>query len=119
MDTRIQTQGFSLTPAIAAWAHEQIDRSLERFRDDITAVDVFLTDINGPKGGPDKQVLVRVLIKHRAPVMIETTDVDLYAAIDLSARRARRAVQRTLGRQRLRMRRRMRSSRQLRMAQAL
>ena len=118
MNTRIQTQGFPVTRAIDSWTRDQIDKNLGRYDADVVAVDVFLTDINGPRGGQDKQVMVRILIKHRAPVLIETTGDDLYAAIDLSARRARRAVSRTLGRRRLALRRGLRSSRQLRMVQA-
>ncbi len=116
MDTRVQAVGFSLTPAIAAWAHEQVGRALDRFDEKITSVDVYLKDVNGPKGGHDKQALIRVQLRHRAPVMIETTHNDMYAAIDLSARRVKRAVRRTLGRKQQYFRG---GSRRLRMIQAL
>ena len=116
MNTRVQAQGFSLTPAIAARAHRQIGRALKRFAENVLSVDVYLKDINGPRGGDDKQALVRVQLKHRAPVMIETTHDDLYAAIDLSARRVRRTVRRALGRKQHYFRG---DSRRLRMIQAL
>lgn len=98
MNVRIQSQGFSLTPAIAAWAHEQVGKALDRFAEGIVSADVYLKDINGPKGGDDKQAIVRINLRHRAPVMVETTTGDLYAAITLTARRAQRAVRRALGR---------------------
>ena len=38
---------------------DTMTRTLERLADDVLSVDVFLKDINGPKGGVDKQVIVR------------------------------------------------------------
>ena len=96
MNVRIQTQGFTLTPAIAAWTHDRLSRSLQRFSEEITSVDVYLKDINGPKGGEDKQALVRVQLRSGSPVFVETPHADMYAAIDLSARRTQRTVRRLL-----------------------
>ena len=98
MNIRIQSQGFSLTPAIAAWAHEQLGKALDRFAEHVVSADIYLKDINGPKGGDDKQALVRIQLRYQAPVMAETTTGDLYAAISLTARRAQRAVRRALSR---------------------
>ena len=95
MNVRIQTQGFTLTPAIAARVHEQIKGTLERYVDDVIAVDVYLRDLNGPKGGEDKQAGIRLQLRHVAPVTIISVDNDLYRAISRSARRSRRAVRRS------------------------
>lgn len=94
MNIRIQTQGFTLTPAIAAWTHDRLSRSLQRFSEEIMSIDVYLKDINGPKGGEDKQALVRVQLRSGSPVFVETPHTDMYAAIDLSSRRAQRTVRR-------------------------
>lgn len=94
MNIRIQTQGFTLTPAIAAWTHDRLSRSLQRYSEDITSIDVYLKDINGPKGGQDKQALVRVQLRSGSPVFVETPHADMYAAIDLSSRRVQRTVRR-------------------------
>ena len=96
MNIRIQTQGFTLTPAIAAWTHDRLSRSLQRFSEDITSIDVYLKDINGPKGGEDKQALVRVQLRSGPPVFVETPHTDMYAAIDRSSRRVQRTVRRLL-----------------------
>ena len=96
MNIRIQTQSFTLTPAIAARVHEKLSHAHERFAEDIVAVDVYLKDINGPKGGDDKQALVRVQLRGAATVLSETVHGDMYAAIDLSAKRSKRAVRRLL-----------------------
>ena len=105
MNVRIQTQGFTVTPPIGARVHERLGQALDRYADEIIDVDVFLKDVNGPKGGDDKQVTVRLHLRHLAPVTISTTHRDLYKAIDVSARRVRRTVRRTVQRKKLLQRR--------------
>jgi ribosome-associated translation inhibitor RaiA len=100
MNLNIEVQGFSLTRAIAARVRRRANTSLGRYYGEITAIGVFLKDLNGPKGGEDKSALVRVRLRHRPEVVIESVGDDLYAAIDQSMSRARRAVKRSLGRNR-------------------
>lgn len=98
MNVHIQTQGFSLTPAISARVRDRLHKTMERYVDDIMSIDVFLKDLNGPKGGEDKTAVIRVRIRHLAPIAVTTTRSDLYKAIDESARRARRSVRRIVRR---------------------
>ena len=111
MQIRVETQGFTITPPIGARTHQQVGHALQRYAEHVMGVDVYLKDTNGPKGGEDKQVYVRVSLKHRAPVVITTTHGDLYRGIDLAAKRVRRAVRRSLGRSRLLVRHARRRSR--------
>ena len=104
MDIRIQSQGFTLTPTIGARVHEQIGNALDRYADKIISIDAYLTDTNGTQGAEDKTASVRVQLRHRAPVMIETTTHNLDKAIDATARRSRRAVRRAIGRRQRRLR---------------
>jgi ribosomal subunit interface protein len=106
MNVRIQTQGFSLTPAIGAWVHEQMRNTIRRYSEELVGVDVFLRDLNGPKGGHDKQAIVRLHLRHNAPVAVTSTYDDLYKAIDEAARRAGRTVRRSVSRKRRLERRR-------------
>lgn len=98
MNVRIQTQGFSLTPAIGAWVHEQMRNTIRRYSDELIGVDVYLRDLNGPKGGHDKQAIVRLHVRHNAPIAVTSTYDDLYKAIDDAARRAGRTVRKTVKR---------------------
>ena len=70
--------------------------SLERLADDVVSVDVFLQDLNGPKGGIDKQAVIRIHLRGRREVAIETVHENLGAAIRVGAKRAKRAVRRSL-----------------------
>ena len=101
MKVRIQSQGFKLTPAISARVHKRLSGLLSRYDDDVISVDAYLKDLNGPKGGYDKQAVIRVQLRHLAPVSISTTHTDLYKAIDVSVRRLLRSVRRTVSRKKL------------------
>ena len=58
MQIYLQTQGFTLTPAIDAHVRKQLGRHLAGSEDSIISVDVFQSDINGPKGGIEKKAMV-------------------------------------------------------------
>lgn len=96
MNIRINSQGFSLTTAIANNVHERLSRAFQRFADDIVAVDVYLKDINGPRGGADKQASVRVKLRNQITVFVDSVRDNLYAAIGDASRRAKRAVKRSI-----------------------
>ncbi len=96
MHAKIETQGFEITAAIEAGVRRQLDRALNRFGADVLAVDVFLSDVNGPRGGNDKKALIRASLKGLPPISISTEHRDLYVAISRSAKRMQRAVRRDL-----------------------
>ena len=96
MNISCRAQGFELSSAINTIVREEIQSALERFAEEIVSVDVFMKDTNGPKGGIDKQVLMRVRIRGRQQITLQTTREDLYAAVRISSKRAKRAVRRSL-----------------------
>lgn len=96
IDLTVQVQGFPMTLAISAWTESTVEVALERYAAEIVSVDTYLRDLNGPKSGEDKSALIRVKLKGRPPVIVETTSDDLYTAIDRSARRIREAVKRSI-----------------------
>ena len=96
MDITTRTQGFELTDAINQFVTEQVESMLHRIDEDIVAVDVFVKDANGPKGGVDKQALIRVSLRNRQVIALETTHENVYAAIKNGLKRTKRAVRRHL-----------------------
>ncbi len=96
MNITARAQGFDLSQAIDAFVREELRLALQRFSADILSVDVFLKDTNGPKGGVDKQVLVRIRLRNGQLLAMSTTREDLYAAIKVSVKRSKRVVRRTL-----------------------
>ena len=100
MNIQLQVQGFVLTDAINAHVHRQIALNLVNFDSHILWVDVFLSDINGPKGGPDKRALICIRLDSRRVITIERIHEDLYNAVSSVSRQAKRAVRRTLNKNR-------------------
>jgi putative sigma-54 modulation protein len=88
----------NLPVAVTQAARRRIDFAIGRFHARLRSVTVRLTDVNGPKGGIDKNCLVTVRFaarKHK-PIVIEDTDADGSAAMDRAIDRAARAVARAV-----------------------
>ena len=96
MNISSRAQGFELSSAIDTFVRDEIRSSLERFTEDVISVDVFMKDTNGPKGGVDKQVVLRIQLRGRQQITLQTTREDLYAAVRISIKRAKRAVRRSV-----------------------
>jgi len=93
----IMAQEYQDGASIDAFVRHEIGTALGRFSDEIVSVDVFMKDTNGPKGGLDKQVLLRIRMRGGQQFALHTTKDNLYAATRTSAKRAKRAVRRCLG----------------------
>ncbi len=100
MRIQLESQGFDVTPPIRGHVDDQLAFHLSNFSAHVSAVNVYLSDINGPRGGPDKRVVIDVNLARLGGVTVEQTREDLYAAVTQASRQAGRAVRRTLGRAR-------------------
>lgn len=100
MQIDIQARNFSLTPALRNHVERRLGFALSTRDEHIQRISVRLLDINGPRGGEDKCCRIKVVLPHLADVVIEDTEVDMYAAIDRAVDRAGRTVGRRLARQR-------------------
>lgn len=96
MDINVSTQGIRIDAGTESFVREQIRSALRRFEDQVVSVDAYLKDINGPKGGIDKQALVRVRLRNRQVIATEIARTQLRAAVVVSVRKAKRAVRRSL-----------------------
>lgn len=96
MDINVSTHGIRIDTGTESFVREQIQSALQRFEDQVVSVDAFLKDINGPKGGIDKQVLIRVRLRNRQVIATEITRANLRAAVIVATRKAKRAVRRSL-----------------------
>ncbi len=96
MNITSRAQGFELSSAIDTFVRDEIRAAFGRFAEEIISVDVFMKDTNGPKGGVDKQVVMRVQLRGRQQITLQTTREDLYAAVRISIKRAKRALRRSV-----------------------
>lgn len=98
MQISITARNVPLTPAAEQYLREHIRLSLRRFAGRIRAAEICLTDVNGPKGGPDKHVAVRVQLRTGDTVVAEACRINMGAAVAVAIRRAKRIVRRRSGR---------------------
>ena len=96
MNITTRAQGFELSAPIDQFVRSELELALSPFSESVVSVDVYLKDINGPKGGIDKQAIIRVQLRNRQIVAMETTHADLYAAMKTGIKRSKRAVRRSL-----------------------
>lgn len=104
----IQARHFDLTEAIRQHVEKRLaflDRSHLR---QVRQVQVRLSDVNGPRGGDDKQCQINVRLPGQPSLVIEETRSDLYGAIDRATQRVSHTINRKLGR--LKRRKRFRAN---------
>lgn len=92
MRLEIRSAPFSLTPALEARVRRRMRFALCRFQTGIRQVTVRLCDLNGPRGGVDKQCRIEAALRRGQTVQVEDVDADLYAAIDRAAGRLGRLI---------------------------
>jgi ribosome-associated translation inhibitor RaiA len=99
---RIDVRFRSLDPSTVLRDHvvRRIHFHLSRFGHAVASISLRISDVNGPKGGPDKQCRVTVRGGGLPEVTIEELSADAYTAVDLAVERAGRAVGRELERMR-------------------
>lgn len=85
------------TPAVIDLVHKRLDFALGRFAGRVRSLTVRLKDLNGPRGGVDKQCQIAIrLDRPRRTIVIEELDAEPEAAIGRAAQRASRAVARAV-----------------------
>jgi ribosomal subunit interface protein len=78
-----------------------VEGGLDRFRDQITTVEVHLADENGPKsGGDDIRCTVEVRVEGRSPVAVKHHASDLEVAVEAAVEKMARMLDSQLGKQR-------------------
>ncbi len=87
--------------SLAAWAERELKDKLARFRDQVTRIEVHLSDVNASRvGGNDKRCKLEARLAGRQPVAV-SHDADKVAdALHGAAAKLARALDTALGRSR-------------------
>jgi putative sigma-54 modulation protein len=85
MRVEIHSRGFELTPPIKDHALKRLHAAVARFEGQVAGVYMTLQDVNGPRGGLDKQCSIRVAGVPGGAAPFEARTSDLYEAIDVAA----------------------------------
>jgi hypothetical protein len=70
--------------------------ALDRFSSHVRAVDLVLSDVNGPKGGDDLHCLMKILVQGVGDLVIEGKGIVLEAVVAETTDRATLAVSKRL-----------------------
>lgn len=85
--------------ALDRHAEAVVRRTLERFSDDVTRVEIHLSDVNGQKAGEnDKRCLMEARVAGLQPLAVTEQAGSLHLAIEGAAQKLQRALDTTLGR---------------------
>lgn len=98
MQIDIQTRGFTLTEGLRIHCERRMRFALGSSSSRLRAISVRLTDVNGPRGGVDKRVLIKATLPGAPPVVVGHDEPDIYVAIDRAADRISRTLSRKLRR---------------------
>ncbi len=100
MSTIIHTQNFPMTDAIRAHLVKRMTHALRPFESRISVVEVFFKELDGSsRNGAEKNVLMKIQLNGQRPLVVEHASDDLYLAITIAARRAKRVIKRALRRE--------------------
>ncbi|MCC5812592.1 MAG: HPF/RaiA family ribosome-associated protein [Ectothiorhodospiraceae bacterium] len=80
-------QGVELSEALEAHIKQQLQSVERRFGERLTRIEVYLTDVNGPKGGANKLCKLEARPRGQGPVVAESLHEDAYAAVSGASRR--------------------------------
>ena len=100
MKIDVRFRGLEPSDALRNHAVRRIHFQLSRFGHEISSVLVRISDVNGPKGGVDKQCQVSVRGRRLSDVIVDDLSGDAHSAIDMAVERVSHAVARDLERMR-------------------
>lgn len=99
---QIQTntdRNITASEGLAAQAQTIVESALSRFSDQITRVEIHLSDENGGKGGvEDKRCLMEARLEGRQPIAVTHQAATVEQALDGAASKLGRAIESTIGR---------------------
>lgn len=98
MEIRIFDRRTKTSDAQHDYIMAKVGAAAGRLKDATCTIDVRLTDLNGPKGGVDKQCSIVVTPPGQATLRVEEQATEYHAAIDAAAATLKASVARLLER---------------------
>ena len=102
MKLELRARGVRMTDKLKTHIETRLRNGFGRFGDKIEHVRVYLTDLNGPKGGEDIQCHLQAKFSPGGELVIRETRGDPFAAVAYASKRASRNLRRQLGRWKMR-----------------
>jgi putative sigma-54 modulation protein len=99
MQIEIRSAKVEITPAHRDLVRRRASFALSRLKPRVERVDVRFEDVNGTRGGVDKQCRVLVTLSRGPATVVEDRDADLPTLIDRTLARAGRAAAKRIARE--------------------
>lgn len=96
MVIEIRNRNVKLDADTREWIERRLHFALGRFSNRIRKLSVSLMDLNGPRGGIDKDCTLRIMLKPMGEIVLDDVDETVEGAVAMLAERASRAVTRRL-----------------------
>lgn len=96
----VTNRNVTLAEGVREWIERRLQFALGRFSSRIRRVSVIFSDVNGGRGGCDKQCRLKVTLIPSGEVVIEDVDPSVVTVVANVAERAARSVARLLERRR-------------------
>jgi putative sigma-54 modulation protein len=100
MELEISAQKFRVSDRLQEHIERQLNFALGQFESWISGTAVHLEDVNGPKGGIDKQCRILVNLKGGKTLKVEDIDADFTIAVNRAADRLGQVVSREVDKRR-------------------
>ena len=100
MKILLRSPNYSLTEALRSFLMHRIRNAFRTHSHRIQRVDVSLRDTNGPRGGRDDRVRVRVRLRNMPEICVDELSDSPYRGASRALARASEAVVRTVERRR-------------------
>lgn len=100
----VKGRGLKPTRSLRSYIERRVLFAMGRFADEIGNITVWIGDLNGPRGGVDKECKLQVALVAKGGLILCERDSDLYQAIDRVFDRAGHNISRQLDRRRQRIR---------------
>src|SRR5688572_16115384 len=97
---RLTGNNVSISAALKSYTERRLRSVVNRALKAFSEVEVRLSDVNGPRGGVDKECAIRVTLPREGVVFVRATGGDAYATVDKAASRLKLALARRVGRRR-------------------
>lgn len=101
MEIVVRAREIALKEDVLRQMRRTIEFAVDRHKNRVTGVSVYLADLNGPRGGVDKLCQLTAEVRGARPVMIRETGADLEAVVRRAARRLGYRVGRRVDRNRV------------------
>ena len=97
LEIQVNKRGVELTPDEEDLIRKRVSFALDRFAPKISVIAVRLTDLNGPRGGTDKQCQITAELREGGHVRASDCDSNTAGAVRRACRRIRAVIWRMVG----------------------